>query len=935
MSQYFWKISNRNFNRVKRGKYRESSALSFLLATASFLATGCSAGTPTEMAETGERWAVPSWGDVVCLYGPGTDASMDSPEAVEKTIKRWKARGMTGVTLRSDLADFEPMISRNNSIQQNPRLQLLLDYVDVVHGKFNVLETAEKVSKPLDFKVWAWHPHLYSDGAPGDVGTPGLGRMIPWSYSSQYFLDHPEGITVDRKGNKLWMVREFAYPEARASKISEFVHMAKKLGLKRFLACMRSEVNQLVDPPDKADQYGFNPLVANEMKEKFGVDIMTDPRFDVFGPAFKASDPMVENWRKLRGEHITQFYRELRKALDEVDPNIQIAVTLSGEYAGPPLGNQKLDWRTWVDEGLIDAIITPVFFEATLDPDAAKKGYLTHIREGVGVIPFHEIKEFISQSKHPEVKVLSSGATAYFDEPPPDGADGWRVDVWYELYTSAWAQRWSQWMADVKDLGSIAFIKQNFDLFPLDATKLPPAGSAGLVAYDPKIRACPGGWYPFGNEASGNVLIQDKIRRGETGNAIRILSNGKEGPALFGYHNSDVDRSNISAVLDTSITNGNCNYSVWLFRETEQSGVVTYLENRGGELDVGLRVEPGTGAVSYTTGRSTGGTGTWVRTTYQLPVGEWQKFSIEVDFKKKNYSAHAGARGETLLAENIPYSPPPVRTTMQNGVNIEIAVPTYKAFRQVLFHPLGAAGSKVYLDDLEVSWKPDLVFATSGSQVVFEDDFEQNSRDADLDGLTGSKGGKWSASSEKPGVFKVITSTSYRAGEKSVLTSRRGDLIPVLPKPVALKKTDILTFDADMLVRSDSGYPSMIPGQAKASRNAVRLIVERADVKGKIIAEGVAAKMKWSQTDGEKLKESEVAASYDCWTQVQLAIDMTSRTVTLAQQPIGQVAEKVGTTALPADFQPGQPLSFRINLGSSNDCVVLDNVKITVGNKQP
>ena len=140
-----------------------------------------------------ERWAVPSWGDIVCLYGPGTDASMDTPEALARTIKRWQARGLNGVTLRSDLADYESMISRNHSVQQNPRLQLLLDFVDRVAAKFNVLATAEKISSPLGFKMWVWHPHLYSDGAPGNIGTPGWGRMIPWSYSSQYFLDHPSG----------------------------------------------------------------------------------------------------------------------------------------------------------------------------------------------------------------------------------------------------------------------------------------------------------------------------------------------------------------------------------------------------------------------------------------------------------------------------------------------------------------------------------------------------------------------------------------------------------------------------------------------------------------------------------------------------------------------------------------------------------------------
>src|SRR4051812_17547124 len=96
-----------------------------ILLGAAFLGAVCAAAAT-------ERWVVPSWGDVVCCYGPGTDASMDSPEAVERTIKRWRARGMTGLTLRTDLIDYEPMIQRNHSRQQNPRLQLLLDYVDQV-----------------------------------------------------------------------------------------------------------------------------------------------------------------------------------------------------------------------------------------------------------------------------------------------------------------------------------------------------------------------------------------------------------------------------------------------------------------------------------------------------------------------------------------------------------------------------------------------------------------------------------------------------------------------------------------------------------------------------------------------------------------------------------------------------------------------------------
>ncbi len=900
-----------------------------MLALAAGFTGWCEEG-PTAPNETVERWAVPSWGDIVCLYGPGTDASMDSPEALERTIKRWRARGMNGMTLRSDLADIEPMISRNNSIQQNPRLQLLLDYVDRVAEKFNVLETAEKIAAPMNFKMWVWHSHLYSDGAPAHIGTPGWGRMVPWSYSVQYFLDHPEGITVDRKGNKLWMVREYAYPEARATKISEFVHMAKTLGVKRFLACMRSEVNQLVDPPEKGDQYGFNQLVADEMKQKYNVDILTDPRFDAFSPDFKLDDPMVENWRKLRGGHITQFYRELRKALDEVDPKIEVACTLSGEYAGPPLGNQQLDWRTWVDEGLIDAIIAPVTFEGTLDSDADKKNFLTHVRENIGVPTFPQMMEYIAQSKHPEVKLISGGAMAYFDEPPLPGTNGWRVDVWYEAYTSAWYQRWSQWMDDVEKLGAINFILQNFDTFPTDPTKLPPAGSLGLMNHDPAIHACPGGWYPFGDDASGKALIQNQIRRGETGNAVRLTSNGADGPTFTGWHNAEVDRSNISARLDTSISSGTCSYSFWLQRESEDSGVITYLEDKGGELDVGIKVEPKTGVISYTTGRGVGGEGMWVPTAGMVPVGEWQRLEILVDFPKGSYSVRSGEAGGTLLAENIPYTPAKPRRVELNGVNEQFDVPGYKGFSQVLFQPLGPVGSKTCLDDVAVLWKPEQIF-TKATNIHFADDFEQDQRGTDLNGLKTELGGTWTTEPESSGAFHIISSTSYREGFNSVVAKRRGDLRPVSSQPIMMPKDGVMTFDVDLFIRSVLPYPYIMPGRTNSSRNEVRLIIEQAD--GKAVATAAAVDGKWSMMENGKTKESSITVPYDCWMQVQLAVDLQTRTVTLAQQQIGQVAQKLLTVALPEDFQPGQSLSCRINLGPSNDLVVLDNVKIATDKK--
>ncbi|NUQ63344.1 MAG: family 10 glycosylhydrolase, partial [Pirellulales bacterium] len=430
---------------------------------------------------------VPSWGDFVVAFGPGTDPAMDSPEAVQNMIKHWQGRGHTGIYLRTDLVQLDPsMIRRNPVVQPNPRLAHLWNHIDGVMESFDAHQVGHRFAESIGFEFWAWHPHIYSDGAPENAGAPGAGRMVPWSYGSAYTYQHPEAITVDRKGNKLWMVPEYAYPGARAAKVAEFVHMAKT-GVKRFIACMRSEVLQLQDAPDKADRFGFGEPVVREMQRRHGVDILTDPRFDVDRADFNPRDPMVEAWHNLRGEHVTQLYRELRRALREVDPQIRLAVTLSGDHVGPPMGNWRLDWRTWVDEGLVDEIIAPVSFEATIDHEANKKGYLTNVLAGVGTVPYATLRSYIDRSPHPEIKIIATGAYPYFFKPPPAGTDGWRSDAWYDAYHMAWRQRWQQWMKDLKEFGHIKFLKQDFD-----AAEVPEHGRLeawGCFAYNPKVRS--------------------------------------------------------------------------------------------------------------------------------------------------------------------------------------------------------------------------------------------------------------------------------------------------------------------------------------------------------------------------------------------------------------------------------------------------------------
>jgi hypothetical protein len=853
----------------------------FALCLAVFLiGEPASAGMPQESRMN----VIPSWGDMTLVYGPGTDAAMDSPEAIEGMIKHWKGRGFTGVYLRTDLAQIESFIERNTVTTQNPTLAVAWDYIDTVMNSFpaDFHQIAQAIADRHDFEFWSWHPHIYSDGAPPEVGVPGVGRMIPWSYVANYTAQHPDVITIDRAGNPFWMVREYAYPGARTSKVAEFVHMAEELRLKRFVACMRSEATQVLPPPDKADQYGFNSPVVDDMKKRYNVDILTDPRFDVYREDFDLLDPMVENWRNLRGEYVTDLYRELRLALRAVDPDIRLAVTLSGEYAGPILGNWRMDWRTWVDEGLIDEIVLPVTFEATLDLELAAKGYLTSARHAQGIVPLETAREYIAQSAYPDIKLISSGAPAYFYESIPKGADGWRCDVWYDSYHLAWYQRWGQFMRDLEAFGHIRFLAQNFDAFP--AGSQGHAGGLGALQYVPELRAAPGVWSKFGQGDNAQPLVQSDTRRGTLGNAVRLTSAADGSGSLSGWHVSSPDRSKYTSSVDVAIANGTCTYEFWLLRESAGSSIAAYLQGDiAYETDVALHIAPGTGRLSYREGSQ------WISSDYDAPVGTWVKYTMAVNLDEGSYSAFAG--GTEVLCQDIGYAPLEKRYVVLHGVNTPIEVPVYRVFNYVSFVPEGPVDTVTYLDDIQLTWRPALHFTDPGDIECFSDDFETYDPGDPFAAQSLSVDGRWRLDSDMEDRYIVENSTSYGPGVQCLRA--KGGAAVKSEYAVPADSGGMMTIDFDIFIRSDKSYPYIVPDPTTKSASRTSLSIGTTDsdspAAGVSTGDGV-----WAIWDGDRYVDSSASVAYDVWNHVQIAKDTSTGRYRVVVQPVGELPTLVG-----------------------------------------
>ena len=431
------------------------------------------------------------WNDWAITNGAGTDGALDSPEHIENMMKRWKGRGFTGVYWRIEQKEGDPNAYIFSDAGLKPGTGELAAVADRLLSQFNVSEEAKNKAEAEGLEFWAWVPFIYSRGAPvtGPSGLPAGVTYDPWYGMDSYTYDHPETLFTNRSQTKArYMLSDYTDYGARISMVAWFEYFAEHYGFKNFLACMRTEDYQNYYNNDgtyyidiaKGDEYGFNPEIVNLMLYCYDVNILTDSRFDVFSEAFDINDSMVENWRTIRGLYLTDLYRKIRQAMDVIDPNIKIGVqTPGGDYVGPTIGNIKLDWRTWINDGLIDEIVIPVALDNADDVDSGSKGYLTNARTGYGVLPVSTFRDFIDDSNNPDAKLIYAGGPYFHFTNPPAGTDGWRTDASTDAYYLSWYQRWRQLNQDIKDIGYIRFIDQDFNYFDVNDNGM--AGGIGEV----------------------------------------------------------------------------------------------------------------------------------------------------------------------------------------------------------------------------------------------------------------------------------------------------------------------------------------------------------------------------------------------------------------------------------------------------------------------
>ncbi|MFC1596387.1 family 10 glycosylhydrolase [Planctomycetota bacterium] len=564
-----------------------------------------------------EKLMLVSWGDLIFFYGPETDAGLYNRGQIERMMSYWKRGGFTQVYWRSEDLPMPDWEWNRSTIYAEA--SFIKAEAEKIRKREDTTRAARELAKEMGMQFYFWHS-IYDEGTP-----PGkkhrFWNAFPWRHT--FFDENPGLETVDRNGEVQWGVPEMAYPAVRKRKIDQYLEFVRKYEPDGVLVYLHSHSG----PGLHGDQYGFNEIIVNEYWNRYGIDILTDPRFDCTNPDFDQKDPMVEKWRDLRGEHLTQFLRELRAELAEADGNVRIAInTQGGDYFGPPFGNMKIDWRTWIREGLIDVLVVRTWMAGGCGAyDFSKEHYLTWGDGSIGVTSYEEIREEIDRSGN---KVLLISRTRAFI-PGVDGYyDATNRDVGYVKN-----QREEQLAVNLKRHGSIGWIEQDFEGLEslgehghLDWR----SGSQRYFIGDPRYHAgkntSPGLAGPLTTDPAHSPALVDVSGLGGRGTAVCL----REGGRAF-----EIIRRTGRDWPDDPISKGKAVLSFDIMRKSPAAFAVTTLLNQryvgrlpaAAENNLQLKTND-SGSVSLWNGKE------WSVAASTLPERSWVNLSMELDYEQ-------------------------------------------------------------------------------------------------------------------------------------------------------------------------------------------------------------------------------------------------------------------------------------------------------------
>jgi HEAT repeat protein len=188
---------------------------------------------------------------------------------------------------------------------------------------------------------------LFEFGVQPDIGIVG-----PYPFEDELRIEHPEWCPVDRWGQRRCPGPiSFCYPAARKLVIERYVDNIQRFGYDGVNFYTYVENCGIRYP----DEFGFNQPIVDEFNKEYpNVDLRKD----------KLTLSQKTHWYRCRGKFVTDFLRELHAALSEKGKKVSVILDArEPDYTQPWWGKKiagtgmiQMDWRTWVDQGIVDEL---------------------------------------------------------------------------------------------------------------------------------------------------------------------------------------------------------------------------------------------------------------------------------------------------------------------------------------------------------------------------------------------------------------------------------------------------------------------------------------------------------------------------------------------------------------------------------------------------
>ncbi len=823
-------------------------------------------------------YAIVGWGDFSWVFG-GTDAGMGSPAAMAEFARRVRGRGFSGLMFRTNMT----LIGRPEFTTLNPDAsalrQKLIDDATGLDRTFNSLRTMRGAAAQAGLDFWAWLPIVFAQGMPAQTQ---YGRS-DWGHQSNIVFDHPEYLVVDRSQRKrYYMVPELGYEAVRADIVDRVALLAgPEFGVRNILVGLRTEADQGQPSALHGDEFGFNDVVVQDMRRRYGTDILADPRFDFRSRSFSSRDRAVEHWRQMRGTYLSRLFVELRRALDQVSPGIRVGVQIpGGNYLGPSIGNMAAQWRNWLLNGSVQALVLNADLSGGFDSGRGSKGYLTDSLSGTGVAP-DEVFDQYRDTVAPKALLAKAGGLVHRDRALPASVDAWRTDMTGEAIAWAWWQRWSQWQRDWRALGYVRYIAQSFEGFPDDSPGV--RGGKGDPRHVPHLRASPGWWTPIdaGPNQPGARWVSSPSQ--SSGGALEIPPD----IIVRARHLSTSGGASPTA-LDPSISDGTASLisSVYLSR-VNSGAVVAMRDNARAGLPIAVWFHAQKGTIHYVQD------GVWVDSQVPNPAPRrWTQVVLSASIPRRTYSIRIGS---STLRASVPY----------------------RSFRNVFDElEFRSSGGKAFIDDVELRWYlRDRFASVKTPTVLLEDSFLAHPVSAAITGRAPQKGPKWDVSGEA-GRFRVSHLNSYGDDVNALMLSRSPRGHGVFSGLITRFTGPSVAIDANVWSEAHGGIATLV-------RDGSGTII------GGLFAD--TATGVWRFWRGRWVATSVPITSRQ-WSRVHIVLDRTRRTVRYVVQGVSTVPRPLtGAIPWPSGASAGSlQLQFSPQ-GPSNALSFVDGVQVVSG----